>query len=562
MQPEAMSVESLLALYLVDLSHARQVADLSLAIFDAVAARYDLPASQRRLLEIGALLHNVGMTTDPPAHHLVGRDIVLRHPLSELSPREQHMVACMVAFHRKRVRPEQEPAYLALGKRGQQAALQLAAILRVADGLDYCQSQSTSLIELVAADKTLTLYLTGPHAEEDGARAVAKADLWHKLFGERMHAVSMELDQAAPAAITHEASLAAPEDAAPDVPSASPAAIPAAHEGEPPGSSHPNTGAATASEHSDDSTDQADADDEQALLAPWYAEPTAPLAELGRVLLRRHLRRLRAAERAVRADKEIEAVHALRVATRRLRSTLRLLTPVYHGGDLRALSKGVGRIGRAAGAVRDRDVLLADLAARTGQMPPTLSEELVVLKAALNAERQSAHAKLLAFLETERYADFLRCFAKAMNDLSAWDDGPRVRDLGGSTIWRHYEALRAHDRDGLPTEIEALHMMRIDGKRMRYVLELFSDTLGTHADAAVQPLVAVQDHLGILNDIAVAGDLLAPHAHADATGPVVSAYLALREQQATQMLAELPACWQQLADEHYRRTLMELIVRL
>jgi CHAD domain-containing protein len=557
-QLEATSVDSLLALYQVDLSHARQVADLSLAIFDAIAARYDLPPSRRRLLELGALLHNVGMTTDPPAHHIVGRDIVLRHQLGELNPREQLLVACLVAFHRKRVRPEQEPAYMALGKRGQQTALQLAAILRVADGLDYCQSQSTSLVELVPAEQTLTLYLTGPHAEEDGARAVAKADLWYKIFGERLHAVSMELDRAA---LTPEPLPAGSEEAVIGAPPASPAASPAAHDEAHADIQHSNQ-AKAGPEHPDDEPDEPEAEDEAALLAPWYAEPTAPLAELGRVLLRRHLRRLRAAERDVRADKDSEAVHALRVATRRLRSTLRLLAPVDRGSDLRRLSKGVGRIGRAAGAVRDRDVLLADLEARADQLPRTLSEELVALKSALRAERRSAHNKLLAFITSDDYAGFLYRFAKTMNDLTAWDNGPRVRDLGGSTILRHYEALRAHDRDGLPTEIEALHMMRIDGKRMRYVLELFSDTLGTHADAAVQPLVAFQDHLGILNDIAVADDVLAAHAHADATGPAVSAYLALREQQATRMLAELPACWARLADQSYRRTLMELIVNL
>ncbi|NTU86380.1 MAG: HD domain-containing protein, partial [Chloroflexales bacterium] len=138
-----MNISTLLDTYKVDRPHARQVADLAMALFDAVAQRYSLPAAQRRLVEIGGLLHNVGLTTDPPAHHLVGRDIVLRHAIEDLTPRERALVACMVAFHRKKVRPQLEPAYLALGKKGQREALQLAAILRVADGLDYAQSTSS-----------------------------------------------------------------------------------------------------------------------------------------------------------------------------------------------------------------------------------------------------------------------------------------------------------------------------------------------------------------------------------------------------------------------------------
>lgn len=504
-----MDVAALLECYKVDQAHARKVADLALALFDAVAGRYELPPARRRLLEIGGLLHNVGLTTDPPAHHLVGRDIVLRHPIEELGGRDRAMLACLVAFHRKKVRPQLEPAYLAMGKKGQREALRLAAILRVADGLDYSQSQSTALLSAEPADGAVLLRLAGPHAACDGARAAAKADLWAQVFGEPLRA---EADGA-------------------------PCADADAEAGEP-------------------------GEAEAPALAPWYAAPDAPLAELGRVLLRRHLRRLLVAERAVRADKGPEHVHALRVATRRLRATLRLLAPVYAGDDLRAHSKAIGRLARAAGALRDRDVLLADLEQRAPRLPPELAPSCEALAAALAAERRTAHADLLAYLDGDRHAGFLHAFARAMNDPARWDDGPQVRDLGGSTLWRHYEALRAHDRGGLPVDPEALHLMRIDGKRMRYVLELFADTLGQRADEAVRPLMAFQDHLGALNDLEVARLILAPHARDGDTAPAAAAYLALREQDAPRLTAELPARWGKLSGGTYRRRLMELIVRL
>ncbi len=503
-----MNVIALLETYKVDQAHARKVADLSLELFDAAAERYGLPASHRRLVEIGGLLHNVGLTTDPPTHHLVGRDIVLRHVIEELSPRERALLACMVAFHRKKVRPQLEPAYLALNKKGQREALQLAAILRVADGLDYSQSQGTTIAAVEVVAGGVLVRLTGPHAAEDGARAVAKADLWARVFDEPL---AVEADGAAPEA--------------------------SAEAGEP-------------------------GEDAAASLTPWYAASDAPLAELGRVLLRRHLRRLLAAERDVRADKGIEHIHALRVTTRRLRATLRLLAPVYTGDDLKAHGKAISKLARAAGAVRDRDVLLADLAARAASLPPELAPSCEALAAALTAERRAAHAQLVELLDDDGHAEFVRAFAHSMNAPGRWDDGPRVRDLGGSTLWRHYEALRAHDRGGLPQEIEALHMMRIDGKRMRYVLELFADTLGERADEALKPLVAFQDHLGVLNDISVAQALLAPHARDEQTGPAVAAYLALREQQGLAMTAELPARWEKLNSGTFRRKLMELIIRL
>lgn len=504
-------VRELIVSYQVDLPHARQVADHALALFDAVVERYDLEPAHRRLLEVGALLHNVGLTTDPSEHHLVGRDIVLHHVIEDLAPRERALMACMVAFHRKKVRPQLEPAFLALGKRGQREALQLAAILRVADGLDYSLSQTTRLSGVTPGDAGLTLALSGPHAAEDGARAVAKADLWQRVFGE-----------------TLQLALEPPAD--------------------------------TLADTSDSAGEAAEA--ETASLAPWYAAPEAPLAELGRVLLRRHLRRLRVAEREVRDGAPIESVHALRVATRRLRATLQLLAPVYAKDGLRPYRKAIGRLAGVAGPVRDRDVLLADLAARAPELPAELQSAVAALTGLLRAERDETLTRLNAFLASDEYAAFLRDFASMMNNRQGWDDGPRVRDLGGSTIWRHYEALRAHDHSGLPAEETALHAMRIDGKRLRYVLELFADTLGARADDAVKPLMAFQDHLGSLNDIAIARQLLAPYARHKLAAPAVTAYLALRAQQGEHLRAELPARWEKLNSASYRRKLLDLLARL
>jgi CHAD domain-containing protein len=505
-----MELAAILERYRVDLAHARRVADHALALFDAVADRYDLPAGARPLLEAGALLHNVGLTTDPASHHLVGRDIVLRHPIDGLGERERATAAAMVAFHRRRVRPRQEPAFLALRNADRRLALRLSAILRVADGLDYSQSQTTSFEGLVECPGGLAMRLGGELSGLDGLRAVAKADLWAKSFGEALSAEGAD-------------------GAALPLPPEQPA------------------GAGEA---------------EAATLAPWYAAPTAPLAELGRVLLRRHLRRMLRATRAVRANRGAEAVHELRVATRRLRATMRLVAPVGPGRKLREHGRAVAALARAAGAVRDRDVLLGDLAARAEAMPAELQPSAAALRAALEAERRAAHAALIAHLDGDAHERSVQQLAALICRGHGWDDGPRVRDLGGSILWRHYEALRAHDRGGLPRDEEQLHEMRIEGKRLRYVLELFGDTLGPRVDEAAAPLVAFQDHLGGLNDAAVARAALAPHARDGETLPAAAAYLALRDEQAQRLRAELPARWDKLSSATYRRRLLELVVKL
>lgn len=575
-----MNIPALLEAYKVDLAHARQVADLSLALFDAVQGRYELPKDTRRLVEIGGLLHNVGLTTDPPAHHLVGRDIVLRHALEDLPAREQAIVACMVAFHRKKVRPELEPAFLSLGKKGRRLALQLSAILRVGDGLDYSQTQTTAVATVEPGDPGMLLRLTGPHAESDGARAIAKADLWRKVFDEGLELAGPTTDAGPSLAADHTQGdapplpVATPTGAGGDPtadPLASPPATGAGGAGEGQGAGTPGVQPVSSSPALSGAEGSVVADETPAndieeaagpLLAPWYADGETTLAELGRVLLRRHFRRMLVAEREVRADREIEAVHTLRVTTRRLRASLRLLAPVLTSGQARPIGKAIGRLARTAGAVRDRDVLLADLSRCAAALPEDQRPGLEQICAALRVERAEAHARLLAHFDSREHTEFVAAFATLMNDNSAWDNAPRVRDLAGSTLWRHYEALRAYDHGGLPAAIADLHAMRIEGKRLRYVLELFADTFGPRADPVVAPLIDFQDHLGSLNDTDVARGLVTACAADEAARQAAAAYLTLREAEGERLIAELPARWARVSGGTYRRKLMELIVKL
>jgi len=60
-------------------------------------------------------------------------------------------------------------------------ALWLAAVLRIADGLDYSQSQSTSLTESMIGKEICLLGVKGPHDKMDRSRANAKADLWRSF---------------------------------------------------------------------------------------------------------------------------------------------------------------------------------------------------------------------------------------------------------------------------------------------------------------------------------------------------------------------------------------------
>ncbi|MBP7693437.1 MAG: CHAD domain-containing protein [Anaerolineales bacterium] len=189
--------DELLAAAGVDLAHARQVAAHALQLFDLTQARHQLPAADRPLLETAALLHNLGLEVDAPKHHTAGRDLLMAVRLAAHSPTEQRQLACLIRFHRKTARPRKEPLFTALPRRRQPATLVLAALLRIADGLDYSQSQTTRIEALHLEGEALTLTLAGPHAETDGARALEKADLWGRLFDQEWALTPAPADLAA-----------------------------------------------------------------------------------------------------------------------------------------------------------------------------------------------------------------------------------------------------------------------------------------------------------------------------------------------------------------------------
>ncbi|MBC8075669.1 MAG: HD domain-containing protein, partial [Chloroflexales bacterium] len=178
-----MTPEELLTQHEGDAAHARHVANLALAIFDGSTELHKARGKARRLLEAGALLHNVALAHDERKHHTLGRDIVLGAALDDTTDDERAVIACLVAFHRKKVRPEAEPAFVRLDDDDRARTLQLAAMLRVADGLDYSQTQTTRIVRASVANSQLHLQLSGAHALADAARAHAKADLWQQVFG-------------------------------------------------------------------------------------------------------------------------------------------------------------------------------------------------------------------------------------------------------------------------------------------------------------------------------------------------------------------------------------------
>jgi exopolyphosphatase/guanosine-5'-triphosphate,3'-diphosphate pyrophosphatase len=121
--------------------HARQVATLSLALFDATAELHHLGPADRELLEFAALLHDIGEHVASSGHHKHGAYLVRNGQLRGFAPDEVELLAAVVRWHR-RGDPRVSDEFPLLDAAAIDRVRTLAAILRVADGLDRGRNQN------------------------------------------------------------------------------------------------------------------------------------------------------------------------------------------------------------------------------------------------------------------------------------------------------------------------------------------------------------------------------------------------------------------------------------
>jgi CHAD domain-containing protein len=257
-----------------------------------------------------------------------------------------------------------------------------------------------------------------------------------------------------------------------------------------------------------------------------------------------------------------------RVATRRLRAALRAFGPAYRKRHVKRLRDGLGELATAAGAVRDLDVRIAHLAqwaeTRGGDAEPGSGP----LAAAWKQDREAAAATLDARLRDPDHVALLADLVEFVEASSppAETSGGGIGLRAGSLAWAGYEGLLGHDAGMDAAELPTLHGIRIEAKRLRYLLEFLGDILGSERTGLVAKLVALQDHLGALNDAALTGDAVRAFLGRDswAGSPVeqatIAAYLEDREREVERLRVEVGGPWSGVAGRAFGRSLAAAIV--
>jgi len=302
-----------------------------------------------------------------------------------------------------------------------------------------------------------------------------------------------------------------------------------------------------------------------------------PLAEAGRKILRFHFERMLAHEAGTRKGEDIEALHRMRVATRRQRAAVRIVAPYFKRKALAGIRGELRTVAERLGTVRDLDVLIEDAERYRASLSGAAAAALEPLVEEWRARRDGGRDELLRYLDgddyrafKERYGDFLATTGAGVKD--AVDGSPQphlVRHVLPMEIWDHYGRVRAYEAVMEWASVETIHSLRIEGKRLRYLLEFFGEALGPGVSEVIEALVALQDHIGELHDVDVTIGLLqdflmrsAPASVDPAVAAAVGRYLKLKQARLRALQRTLKRPWKRVAGTRLRAALARAVARL
>ncbi|MDQ1531090.1 MAG: hypothetical protein QOE37_1195 [Microbacteriaceae bacterium] len=206
-----------------------------------------------------------------------------------------------------------------------------------------------------------------------------------------------------------------------------------------------------------------------------------------------------------------DAIHPTRVATRRLRSTLRVFADYVDPVRAAHLDAELSWLAGLLGAVRDPDVQRARLVKAVAEVPDDLvvGPVLARIERHLQEEKSTRQAALNSAMSSRRYAKLLR-------ETADWSTSPPFTPKAAKKAGALQTAVESAAkkvtkslRKGLRTgDEDELHRARKAGKRARYAAELAHRVLGKRVRKSITRYQHLQDILGEHQDSMVAADLL------------------------------------------------------
>jgi CHAD domain-containing protein len=211
--------------------------------------------------------------------------------------------------------------------------------------------------------------------------------------------------------------------------------------------------------------------------------------------------------KGVRAARDIEPVHKMRVASRRLRTALRLTASALPAKEVSEWIKRVRRITRALGAARDADVQIDFLEKFIASHPePELQPGFSRLLIRLRQQRHEFRDEVLSSLDQFEHSGVLEEMRHLLRSYAA-EDGD-AEDISATLLGHAAVEIALRLRDlfsyepflSQPDHKHEHHRMRIAAKHLRYALETFAPLYADKMKSPINAVKRVQELLGEVHD--------------------------------------------------------------
>lgn len=185
------SVDNVLKNYEMNLAHCHHVKKLALSLFDQMQEIHGLGEAERRLLAVGALLHDVGMYIEYYNHHKHGFYLTLNARLNGLRNRERVMSAYIVGMHRDTGLKEEWKQYdMLVNDKDREIVKKLSLFVRIAEKLDRSETATVQDLTCYLTDTDVQVMVKTTNSPElEIATAMNYSKDFKKVFDRKLYIV-------------------------------------------------------------------------------------------------------------------------------------------------------------------------------------------------------------------------------------------------------------------------------------------------------------------------------------------------------------------------------------
>jgi CHAD domain-containing protein/inorganic triphosphatase YgiF len=543
--------ENLLEYYGADKLRAEKARENALTLFDGLFIRHGMEEEEKRLLGLATFLKEMENSAPPEAKNFMSREILLTHPIKGLKIHEMLMLALIMKLQdpgisEKNIISTLRNSHTKLPPVFQNKALMLAALMRVADLFEFPYEARPGIIRQLG--DSLEIGVIGVELEKAAKKTERKSKLWKYLFGRKLLFKQVPEDEK----IGDENEMR------------------------------------TEKEIRKEKKPDKDKCKQPGKLS---VEPTDPMGWFGCRVLFSQFSCMLSHEKGTIKGEDIEDLHDMRVAVRRMRAAAKVFEVYLDSGKLEPHLKELKRTLGALGKVRDLDVFREKAEKYLENLPSGHEHDLDSLFEILSKERGKARGNLLDYLDSGKYSRFKKDFSDALSSPETLilqttsekcDALPhRIMDVLPSILYARLADVDAYSEwvEGPYLPVNRMHRLRIAAKGFRYTLEFFEGVLGDDAKIMINELKNLQDHLGDLHDSIVAIDLLDSFLRTGEWGSAenektsdekgfskgmegVEAYLKYREEERQTLLDTFPGPWGKIRNGEFRERIERNVKKL